>query len=60
MQINLKFKDDVPLTMATHLVNELGQQATMFGAVTEVLIQFDEGEEERMIDVERNRVPRIG
>ena len=59
MQIDIKFKDDVPHSMAMGLVNEMTELAKLFDATRSVVVTFQDGEEERMIDVERNRVERI-
>lgn len=59
MHIEIKFKDDTPLSMASHLVNEMAEQARLFDATHSVVVRFDAGEEERMLAVENNRAPRI-
>lgn len=59
MQINIKFKDDTPLSMASHLVNEMAEQAKLFDATHSVVVRFNDGEEQQLLDVERNRVLRI-
>lgn len=59
MHIEIKFKDDVPLMMAMDLISGMAELARLFSAVHKVDVHFEDGEEERMIDVERNRVPRI-
>ena len=59
MQIDITFKADVPLMMAMDLINEMAELAHLFDAVHKVDVRFQPGEEQRMIDVERNRVPRI-
>ncbi len=45
--------------MAMGLVNEMTELAKLFDATHSVVVRFEDGEEQRMIDVERNRVPRI-
>lgn len=59
MQIDIKFKHDVPHQMAMTLVEDMTNLAHLFDAVNSVVVAFSDGEEERMIDVERARVPRI-
>jgi len=59
MQLKIKFKDDVPYSMATHLINNLFEYCQLFDLVSEVSMSFDDGEEEQLMDTERRRVPRI-
>ena len=58
MQILVAFTPDTPLSLATHLVNEFAEQVRLFNA-GQVVVRYDEGEAERMMDVGRNRVQRI-
>lgn len=59
MQIEIKFKENVPLMMAMDLIKEMAELAKLFDAVHKVNVRFEDGEEQRMINVENNRVPRI-
>lgn len=59
MIIEVKWKDDVPLFMAMDLINNMTEAAKLFGTIHSVVVRFKDGEEEQMIDVENNRVPRI-
>ena len=59
MQIDVKFKVDVPYSMAIGLVNEMTELAKLFDATHSVVVHFNEGEEQRMIDVENSRIKQI-
>ena len=59
MQLIIKFKDDVPFSLAADLINNLYNQCALFDMVSELRTSFDEGEEERLMAVQNSRMKQI-
>jgi hypothetical protein len=57
--IKIKFEDDVPLMMALDFVSDMRERLALFDAAAAIKVTFEDGEEERMRDVQDNRVGRI-
>ncbi len=54
MLIKIKFKDDVPMSMAQTLIEKFHDHFALFGAADSMEVIFEDGEEERLRHVEDN------
>lgn len=59
MQIEIVWNPDTPHSMALNIISEMAELVRLFGAGA-VNIEYDEGELERLMATERNRILRIG